>query len=64
MTQEDHHVHGDHEHKHSIACGHTKIRHNGHIDYVHNGHLHCEHEDTGMNVKLRSQTQTRISVNQ
>jgi len=38
-----HHVHEGHTHKHSIACGHTKIRHKDHIDYVHDGHLHHEH---------------------
>ncbi|WP_134698791.1 hypothetical protein [Ammoniphilus sp. YIM 78166] len=41
---EHHHTHEGHDHKHSIACGHTKIRHDDHIDYVHNGHLHHEHE--------------------
>lgn len=35
---------GEHKHQHSIACGHTKIRHNDHIDYIHGGHLHHEHE--------------------
>jgi hypothetical protein len=43
--QSEHHpVEGNHTHKHSIACGHTKIKHEDHIDYVHNGHLHHEHE--------------------
>jgi hypothetical protein len=43
--QSEHHpVQGDHTHKHSIACGHTKIKHEDHIDYVHNGHLHHEHD--------------------
>lgn len=40
----EHHVHDEHNHQHSLACGHTKIRHEDHIDYVHNGHLHREHE--------------------
>ena len=44
MRQKDHHIHGDHEHKHSMACGHTKIRHHDHIDFIHDGHLHHEHE--------------------
>lgn len=42
-SEQNHHVHENHIHKHSIACGHTKIRHGDHIDYVHNGHLHHEH---------------------
>lgn len=39
----EHHTHNNHEHNHSIACGHTKIQHGDHIDYVHEGHLHHEH---------------------
>ncbi|GAE24658.1 unnamed protein product [Halalkalibacter wakoensis JCM 9140] len=42
MAQE-HSIHEKHPHKHSVACGHTKIKHDDHIDYVHNGHLHHEH---------------------
>ncbi|MEW5553546.1 hypothetical protein ABGT24_24490 [Peribacillus frigoritolerans] len=35
----EHSIHtGNHNHRHSIACEHTKIRHDDHIDYVHNGH--------------------------
>jgi hypothetical protein len=37
-------IHHHHPHQHSIACGHTKIRHDNHIDYLHNGHLHHEHQ--------------------
>lgn len=40
---EKHQVVENHTHKHSIACGHTKIRHEDHIDYVHDGQLHHEH---------------------
>lgn len=38
-----HEVHEQHSHKHSLSCGHTKIKHEDHIDYVHDGHLHHEH---------------------
>lgn len=41
-----------HKHFHSIACGHTKIRHEDHIDYVHNGHLHHEHKGTWEECKI------------
>lgn len=41
----EHNTHNNHEHKHSIACGHTKIQHGDHIDYVHHGHLHHIHDD-------------------
>lgn len=44
MNETTHSVHQNHEHTHSLSCGHTKIYHNGHIDYLHNGHLHHEHE--------------------
>ena len=33
------------EHVHGPDCGHTAIRHNGHIDYIHDGHLHHSHDD-------------------
>lgn len=39
----DQHHHGDHDHTHGPGCGHTGIRHGGHVDYVHDGHLH--HQD-------------------
>lgn len=42
MTEE-HDVHKNHTHEHSLDCGHTKIKHGDHIDYVHDGHLHHEH---------------------
>ena len=35
-------THENHNHHHSISCGHTKIHHGDHIDYVHDGHLHHE----------------------
>ena len=38
-------VETEHKHQHSIACGHTKIKHEDHIDYLHNGELH--HEKNG-----------------
>jgi len=41
--EQNHPVHENHSHEHSISCGHTKIHHSDHIDYVHNGHLHHEH---------------------
>lgn len=31
------------EHTHGTGCGHTAIRHEGHVDYLHDGHLcHAE----------------------
>jgi hypothetical protein len=43
LSELEHLVHENHEHIHSLSCGHTKILHNGHVDYVHNGHLHHQH---------------------
>ncbi len=40
----EHAVKGDHSHQHSIACGHTKIKHEDHIDYLHDGELHREND--------------------
>jgi hypothetical protein len=33
-------VHAKHDHQHGPSCGHTAIKHEGHIDYLHDGHLH------------------------
>ncbi len=38
MNSQPGHVHGE-------GCGHTAIKHNGHIDYIDNGHLHHPHHD-------------------
>ncbi len=35
--------HEGHSHQHGPACGHTGIKHQGHVDYLHDGHLH--HQD-------------------
>lgn len=32
-----------HHHIHSIDCGHTPIKHAGHIDYIVDGYLHFQH---------------------
>jgi hypothetical protein len=40
----DHQTHADHTHVHGDGCGHTRVRHDGHIDYLHDGHLHTEHD--------------------
>jgi hypothetical protein len=32
--------HGGHDHRHGPECGHTAIRHEGHVDHLHDGHLH------------------------
>ncbi len=40
MTTPATHAHGDHDHTHGPACGHTAIQHDGHVDYLHDGHLH------------------------
>ena len=43
MSQ-NHTIHADHTHVHSLACGHTAIKHDGHTDFLHDGHLHHPHE--------------------
>lgn len=48
----EHYTHEDHQHQHSLGCGHTKILHEDHVDYVHNGHLHHAHEDHWDECKL------------
>lgn len=40
------HVHANHPHQHGPGCGHTGIRHEGHVDYLHDGHLH--HQEGGV----------------
>jgi hypothetical protein len=34
------HTHDNHQHEHGPGCGHTAIKHDGHVDYLHDGHLH------------------------
>jgi hypothetical protein len=34
------HTHENHSHEHGPGCGHTAVKHNGHVDYLHDGHLH------------------------
>jgi hypothetical protein len=34
------HTHDKHDHQHGPDCGHTAIKHDGHVDYLHDGHLH------------------------
>src|SRR5262244_155290 len=33
-------LHEDHDHQHGPSCGHTGVKHEGHVDYLHDGHLH------------------------
>jgi hypothetical protein len=40
-----HKTHEPHDHEHGPECGHTAVRHDGHIDYLHDGCLHHPHED-------------------
>lgn len=40
-----HQTREEHPHRHGPGCGHTSIRHEGHVDYVHDGHLHHQEED-------------------
>lgn len=40
MTHHETRGHEGHTHRHGPGCGHTAIRHEGHIDYLHDGHLH------------------------
>ena|SRR5947209_17111237 len=37
--------HQGHAHQHGPKCGHTAVKHAGHVDYLHDGHLH--HPATG-----------------
>lgn len=32
--------HEEHEHEHCDDCGHTAVRHEGHVDYLHDGCMH------------------------
>jgi len=32
--------HEGHSHQHGPKCGHTAVKHAGHVDYLHDGHLH------------------------
>ncbi len=41
-------THADHDHIHQAGCGHTAVRHDGHIDYLHDVHLH--HQDAAGTV--------------
>jgi hypothetical protein len=34
------HTHGNHDHVHGPGCGHTGVKHDGHVDYLYDGHLH------------------------
>ena len=43
MSDTGTHSHADHDHGH--GCGHTALRHNGHVDYIHDGELH--HQSAG-----------------
>ena len=38
-------THHEHDHVHGAGCGHTAIRHGGHVDYLHDGHLHHPRQD-------------------
>ncbi|GIU76919.1 MAG: hypothetical protein KatS3mg005_0157 [Bryobacteraceae bacterium] len=40
-----HRIHPQHAHVHGEGCGHTAIRHGGHVDYLHDGCLHTMHGD-------------------
>lgn len=33
-----------HSHRHSTACGHTTVNHDGHVDYLHEDQLHSQQE--------------------
>ncbi|HTR76572.1 MAG TPA: hypothetical protein VMH39_00615 [Gemmatimonadaceae bacterium] len=39
-------THSDHSHVHGPACGHSTVRHEGHVDYLHDGHLHHQRGTT------------------
>ncbi len=33
-------THPGHTHQHGTGCGHTAVKHDGHVDYLHDGCLH------------------------
>jgi hypothetical protein len=37
----------DNIHRHAPGCGHTRIKHSGHVDYLHDSHLHHPVGDAG-----------------
>ncbi len=37
--------HEHHDHQHGPNCGHTAIKHDGHVDYLHDGCLHHQNAD-------------------
>src|SRR5437764_8138255 len=39
------HKHENHDHQHGAGCGHTPVKHEGHVDYLHDGHLHHMNTD-------------------
>jgi hypothetical protein len=41
----EHQTHPDHSHQHGAGCGHTAIKHDGHVDFLHDGRLHHPHGD-------------------
>jgi hypothetical protein len=38
-------VHETHPHVHGPGCGHTAVRHQGHVDYLQDGHLLHQEQD-------------------
>jgi len=42
--------HPNHGHQHGPGCGHTAIKHGGHIDYLHDGHLHHPVDTSGSTI--------------
>jgi len=36
-------THADHADQHGPGCGHSAVRHSGHVDYLYDGHLHHPH---------------------
>jgi hypothetical protein len=40
--------HEGHTHQHGPGCGHTAVRHEGHVDYLHDG---CLHHPAGTRVE-------------
>ena len=41
----DHKIHLYHDHHHGAGCGHTAVKHDGHVDYLQKGHLQHPHGD-------------------
>lgn len=50
--------HANHDHVHGPGCGHTPVKHAGHVDFLHDGHLHHQRGDGGVEEHAIEVTKT------